>query len=87
MTDEAKPSAADIASLIESSKLNLVFLKGGTFEMGDWGNEDGLPYDSNSESKGGLKSEEQGLAPVRHRVTHRRPAPGSSQATEPAVRG
>lgn len=26
-------------------------------------------------------------APARHRVTHRRPVPGSSQATEPAVRG
>ena len=26
-------------------------------------------------------------APVKHRVTHRRPVPGSSQATEPAVRG
>ena len=51
MTDEAKPSAADIASLIESSKRNLVFLKGGTFDMGDWGNDDGLPYDSNPESK------------------------------------
>ena len=29
----------------------------------------------------------QGGAPVRLRVTHRRPVPGSSQATEPAVRG
>lgn len=27
------------------------------------------------------------LESVRHRVTHRRPVPGSSQATEPAVRG
>ena len=26
-------------------------------------------------------------AQPRHRVTHRRPVPGSSQATEPAVRG
>ena len=27
------------------------------------------------------------IAPLRHRVTHRRPVPGSSQATEAAVRG
>jgi formylglycine-generating enzyme len=47
----AEPSASDIAALIERTKRNLVFLKGGTFGMGDWGNEDGLPYDSNPESK------------------------------------
>jgi transposase InsO family protein len=34
-----------------------------------------------------VKPEENRLEPVRHRVTHRRPVPGSSQATEPAVRG
>ena len=33
-----------------------------------------------------IETKEQSLAPVRHRVTHRRTA-GSSQATEPAVRG
>ena len=37
--------------------------------------------------RAGIEPEEQGLALVRHRVTHRRPVPGSSQATEPAVRG
>jgi formylglycine-generating enzyme len=50
-TDEIRPDVADIASLIEKTKSNLVFLKGGTFDMGDWGNEEGLPYDSNPESK------------------------------------
>lgn len=30
---------------------------------------------------------DRGVTPVQHRVTHRRPVPGSSQATEPAVRG
>jgi hypothetical protein len=34
-----------------------------------------------------IEPKEQGLALVRHRVTHRRPVAGSSQATEPAVRG
>lgn len=34
-----------------------------------------------------VHSKEQGVAAVKHRVTHRRPISGSSQATEPAVRG
>ena len=33
------------------------------------------------------KPKDQGVAPAKHRVTHRRPVSGSSQATEPAVRG
>ena len=38
--------------------------------------------------RAGTKPKEQPAAPIlRPRVTHRRPVPGSSQATEPAVRG
>lgn len=37
--------------------------------------------------RAGVNPEENRLEFVRHRVTHRRPVPGSSQATEPAVRG
>jgi putative transposase len=37
--------------------------------------------------RAGINPKEQALALVRHRVTHRRPVSGSSQATEPAVRG
>jgi putative transposase len=37
--------------------------------------------------RAGVEPEDQDGAPVKHRVTHRRPVPGSSQATEPAVRG
>jgi transposase InsO family protein len=37
--------------------------------------------------RAGIKPKEQGLALVRHRVTHRRPVTGSSRATKPAVRG
>ena len=37
--------------------------------------------------RAGTQVKEKSAAPVRHRVTHRRPVPGSSQATEPAVRG
>ena len=35
----------------------------------------------------GTQVNEKSAASVRHRVTHRRPVPGSSRATEPAVRG
>ena len=34
-----------------------------------------------------VHTKDQGVAPAKHRVTHRRPVPGSSRATEPAVRG
>ena len=37
--------------------------------------------------RAGVQPEDQGGTPVRHRVTHRRPVAGSSQATEAAVRG
>jgi transposase InsO family protein len=37
--------------------------------------------------RAGMKPKDQRAALARHRVTHRRPVPGSSQATEPAVRG
>mgnify|MGYP003536809500 CR=1 FL=1 len=37
--------------------------------------------------RAGIKPKEQSAALVKHRVTHRRPVPGSSRATEPAVRG
>ena len=35
----------------------------------------------------GIELDERAAAVVRHRVTHRRPVSGSSQATEPAARG
>ena len=34
-----------------------------------------------------IHTRDQGVAHAEHRVTHRRPVPGSSQATEPAARG
>ena len=37
--------------------------------------------------RAGIEPKDQRAALVRHRVTHRRPVSGSSQATEPAVRG
>ena len=37
--------------------------------------------------RAGVILDEERAAPSKHRVTHRRPVPGSSHATEPAVRG
>lgn len=59
----------EITALTASSKRNLVFLKGGTFDMGDWGNEDGLPYDSNPESKPLHKVKLDGFSMLKFKVT------------------
>lgn len=48
-TSEA--SRAAIGALVAKAKANLVFLPAGTFEMGDWGNEQGLPYDGEENSR------------------------------------
>jgi sulfatase modifying factor 1 len=48
------PSEEAMASLIENSKKNMVFLKGAQFEMGDWGPEvdkNGFPFDGSPDSK------------------------------------
>lgn len=45
------PLQQRIQALVERVKKELVYLPGGTFEMGDWGNEEGLPYDIKKDSK------------------------------------
>lgn len=42
---------ARTSELAARVKKQLVFLPGGTFEMGDWGNEEGLPYDGKENSR------------------------------------
>lgn len=42
---------ARVKALVERTLKHLVFLKGGTFDMGDWGGPSGLPYDSDADSK------------------------------------
>jgi sulfatase modifying factor 1 len=53
MTNASEPVAADLSqraqALAARVKKELVFLRGGTFMMGDWGNAEGLPYDGFSE--------------------------------------
>lgn len=48
------PSAEVMKAFLAKTQANMVFLKGGTFEMGDWGsevNEGGLPFDGSPDSK------------------------------------
>jgi formylglycine-generating enzyme len=47
----AKPADAHVKALVERTLKQLVFLEGGTFDMGDWGGPHGLPYDSEPNSK------------------------------------
>lgn len=43
--------AQRIKALAQRVKTELVHLPGGTFEMGDWGNEQGVPYDGEENSR------------------------------------
>jgi sulfatase modifying factor 1 len=43
--------AARVTNLLAKVKASLRPLKGGTFEMGDWGNEEGVPYDFDAHSR------------------------------------
>ncbi len=48
------PSPEVMKEFLATTQKNLVFLKGGTFEMGDWGaevNKGGLPFDGSFDSK------------------------------------
>lgn len=48
------PSAEVMTAFLAKTQANMVFLKGGTFEMGDWGsevNKGGLPFDGSPDSK------------------------------------
>lgn len=42
---------APVLALIAKTKQSMRLIKGGTFEMGDWGNEEGLPYDMEKDSR------------------------------------
>jgi formylglycine-generating enzyme required for sulfatase activity len=51
---DPEPTAEDLKNFLSAVKRNMVFLQGGTFEMGDWGpevNENGLPFDGTYDSK------------------------------------
>jgi sulfatase modifying factor 1 len=51
---DPEPTAEELKRFLTNTKINMVFLKGGTFEMGDWGtevNKQGLPFDHALDSK------------------------------------
>lgn len=51
---DARPDAAQLKALVETSRRQMIFLPGGSFEMGDWGaqvNQGGLPFDGEPDSK------------------------------------
>jgi formylglycine-generating enzyme required for sulfatase activity len=53
-TDLSPEQQKLLQQLLEKTKKNLIFVKGGTYKMGDFGPEhsiDGLPYDGNGDSK------------------------------------
>ena len=53
-TDLSPEQQKQLQQLLEKTKKNLIFVKGGTYKMGDFGPEhsiDGLPYDGNGDSK------------------------------------
>lgn len=66
----AKPVDDAAQALAASIKKNLVHLPGGTFEMGDWGNEDGLPYDMEQDSKPLHKVTLDGFSMMAYKVTY-----------------
>jgi formylglycine-generating enzyme required for sulfatase activity len=53
-TDLSSEQQKQLQQLLEKTQKNLIFVKGGTYKMGDFGPEhsiDGLPYDGNGDSK------------------------------------
>lgn len=59
-----------IQALLTKVKRTLRPLKGGTFEMGDWGNEDGIPYDFDAYSRPLHKVTLDGFSMMAYKVTY-----------------
>ena len=63
-------SDARIKDLASRVRKQLVFLPGGTFEMGDWGNEQGLPYDGEENSRPLHKVTLDGFSMMAYKVSY-----------------
>lgn len=68
-TEVIAPLDARIQTLLAKVKRSLRPLKGGTFEMGDWGNEDGVPYDFDAHSRPLHKVTLDGFSMMAYKVT------------------
>lgn len=66
----ARPEDDSSQALVARIKKQLVHLPDGTFEMGDWGNEEGLPYDMEQDSKPLHKVTLDGFAMMAYKVTY-----------------
>ena len=70
----AAPQAGTLAERTERLKQNvlnhLVFFKGGTFEMGDWGSPEGLPYEAEPDARPQHKVTLDGFSMMAYKVTY-----------------
>jgi formylglycine-generating enzyme required for sulfatase activity len=51
---DRRPTGEELDNFLRKTRSNMLFLQGGTFEMGDWGpevNKNGLPFDGSYDSK------------------------------------
>jgi formylglycine-generating enzyme required for sulfatase activity len=68
-TDTNASLEARVQALLTKVKRSLRPLKGGTFEMGDWGNEAGVPYDFDAHSRPLHKVTLDGFSMMAYKVT------------------
>ena len=61
---------ARVTALVQRIKSELRFLRGGTFEMGDWGNAQGLPYESKPDARPLHKVTLDGFSMMAYKVTY-----------------
>lgn len=66
----AQPAADAGQTLVARIKTRLVHLPGGTFDMGDWGSPEGLPYDMERDSKPLHKVTLDGFSMMAYKVTY-----------------
>lgn len=67
---DAVPNVDTGKAMVERIKTQLVYLPGGSFEMGDWGSEEGLPYDMEKDSKPLHKVTLDGFSMMAYKVTY-----------------
>lgn len=65
-----EPLEARVQALVAKVKKSLRPLKGGTFDMGDWGSESGLPYDMDAHSRPVHKVTLDGFSMMAYKVTY-----------------
>ena len=70
VTPQTNPLAARTEQLKQTVLDKLVFLPGGTFEMGDWGSPEGLPYDGWSQARPLHKVTLDGFSMMAYKVTY-----------------